>query len=73
MSKTEGCKTQILKNTTLTAALLLSTQGSVMAAPVVSYVMTGSFNTPGVLEVSDANTLWRQGCKITGCIGIDSD
>lgn len=56
MSKTEGCKTQILKNTTLTAALLLSTQGSVMAAPVVSYVMTGSFNTPGVLEVSDANS-----------------
>lgn len=61
MSKSEGCRTHILKKPALAAALLLAAHGSAMALPVsigqiVSYEMTGSFYTPGMLEVIDANT-----------------
>ncbi len=47
-------KTRMLKGFALASALLFAAQGSAVAAPVVSYVMTGSFTTPGTLEVNDA-------------------
>ena len=49
-----GWKTHMLKGAALAGALLLAAQGSAVAAPVVGYVMTGSFITPGTLEVNDA-------------------